>query len=180
MALKATIFKANISICDMDRNYYDTLNLTIARHPSETDKRMMVRILAFIIHAHEQLQFTKGLSSDEEPEIWQIDYSEQIQLWIELGQIDEKRIKKGCNRSEKVAIYTYGSSVENWWNKIKSKASSYKNLDVYQVSENTTDQLCDLVSRTMELQCTIDTGQIWLSNQSDSVHIEMNTLQQFD
>ncbi len=112
MALKATIYKATIHLSDMDRNYYDTLQLTVAQHPSETDQRMMLRMIAFVLNAHEDLQFGKGVSAEDEATIWQINYSEVIELWIELGQIDEKRIKKACNRSEQVKLYCYGRSVE--------------------------------------------------------------------
>jgi len=106
MALKATINKATIHLSDMDRNYYDTLNLTIAQHPSETDTRMMIRLIAFILNANEHLQFGKGVSDEDEAAIWQINYSEEIELWIELGQLDEKRIKKACNRAQKVKLIT--------------------------------------------------------------------------
>lgn len=176
MALKATINKAIISLSDMDRHYYQTLNLIIAQHPSETDRRMMVRILAFILNAHEDLAFTKGLSSDEEPEIWQKDYSEQIQLWIELGQIDEKRIKKGCNKAQKMRLYSYGSSVDVWWSKIQNKLHDHKNLNIYKIDEQTCEQLEQLAGRSMNLQCSIDSGQIWLSNDETTVHIELATL----
>lgn len=176
MALKATINKATISLSDMDRNYYQTLNLTIAQHPSETDRRMMVRILAYLLNAHEDLTFTKGLSNDDEPEIWQKDYSDQIQLWIELGQIDEKRIKKGCNKAQQVRLYSYGSSVDVWWSKIKNKIYDFKNLNVYKIDESTCEQLIKLAERNMNLQCSIDSGQIWLGNNETTVHIVPVTL----
>lgn len=105
MALKATIFKAEISISDMDRHYYQEHPLTIAQHPSETNERMMVRLLAFALNADERLEFTKGLSADDEPELWNKNYSDEIELWIELGQPDEKRIRKACGRSRQVIIY---------------------------------------------------------------------------
>src|SRR5690242_18259904 len=105
MALKATIFKADLNIADMDRDYYGDHALTIARHPSETDERMMVRVFAFARHAHERLQFTKGLSADDEPDLWQKSLSDEIELWIDVGQPDEKRVRKACNRSQRVALY---------------------------------------------------------------------------
>ena len=110
MALKATIYKANIHLADMDREYYDTINLTIAQHPSETDQRMMVRLISFILNAHQDLQFGKGLSDEEEAVIWQVNYSSVIDLWIELGQIDSKRIKKACSRAKSVKSRPFFSS----------------------------------------------------------------------
>lgn len=176
MAQKATIYKATISLSDMDRHYYDTLNITIAQHPSETDRRMMVRILAYILNAAQDLQFCKGLSDDDEPEIWLKDYSEQIHLWIELGQIDEKRIKKGCTRAKEMRLYSYGAVADVWWKKIQNKLSSFSNLTVYKIDEQTCDQLTSLVDRTMDLQCSIDSGQIWLGDHDTTVQIDLETL----
>lgn len=172
MALKATIYKANIQLSDMDRHYYDSISLTIARHPSETEQRLMVRLLAYVLNAEERLQFAKGLNEDDEPEIWLKSYAEEIEHWIELGQIDEKRIKKACSRSKKVTVFAYGSSVDTWWSKIQSKLTSFKNLNVYAISEDTSDQLLGLLTRSMELQCSIDSGQAWLGNEQKTVLIE--------
>jgi len=131
MALKSTIFKADLQIADMDRQYYDGHGLTIARHPSETDERMMVRILAFVLHAHEALSFGKGLSTDDEPDLWQKDLTGAIELWIDVGQPDEKRIMKACGRSNQVMIYSYSSMSNIWWNQIASKVDRAKNLSVF-------------------------------------------------
>lgn len=176
MALKATINKATIHLSDMDRNYYDTLNLTIAQHPSETDRRMMVRLLAFILNANENLQFGKGVSDEDEAAIWQINYSEVIELWIELGQLDEKRIKKACNRSEKVKVYCYGSSSDTWWAQSESKLSQFSKLSVEQFSDETTEALAALISRSMEFQVSIQDGQLWLTSGDDTLLIETTKL----
>ena len=101
MALKATIYKANIELADMDRNYYDSFQLTIAQHPSETEQRLMVRLIAYILNAHPDLKFGKGLSDEDEASIWQINYSSEINVWVELGQPDKKRLKKACNQAKK-------------------------------------------------------------------------------
>jgi hypothetical protein len=122
MALKATIYKAAVNIADMDRNFFQDCNLTLARHPSETEQRMMLRLLAWICHADERLMFTKGLSADDEPEIWLHNYHNGIDLWIELGLPDEKRLKKACNQASLVILYTYGDRAASvWWQQIKSK-----------------------------------------------------------
>ena len=176
MALKATIYKATIHLSDMDRNYYDTLQLTIAQHPSETDKRMMVRLIAFVLNAHQDLQFGKGVSDEDEAAIWQINYSEEIKLWIELGQIDEKRIKKACNRSKQVKLYCYGRGVEPWWKQIASKLEQFDTLSIEQFSETTIDALTKLINRTMEFQCSIQDGQLWLTAGDDTLLIETTVL----
>ncbi|MCP3669955.1 MAG: YaeQ family protein, partial [Gammaproteobacteria bacterium] len=105
MALKATIFKTEIQVTDMDRNHYQNYAFTIARHPSETDERMLARLLAFSMHAEESLTFTKGLSTDDEPDLWQKSLSGEIELWIDLGQPDEKRIRRACGRARQVVVF---------------------------------------------------------------------------
>ena len=176
MALKATIFKADISITDMDRNYYNDHNLTIARHPSENDARMMLRIIAFIVNAHERLQFTKGLSDDDEPDLWQKSFSDDIELWIELGQPSEQRIKKGCNQSQQMLIYSYAdNSFDAWWRKESNKLHMRKNLSVFTVPEELAATLENAVQRSMQIQVTIQDGQIWLtiegSDSAESIEV---------
>lgn len=172
MATKATIFKADLQIADMDRNYYQTHALTIARHPSETDERMMVRLLAFARHAHESLAFSKGLSTEDEPDLWQKDLTGDIELWIDLGQPEEKRIRRACGRARQVIIYTYsGNSADIWWNKIRGSLDRLKNLTVFNLPADTVQALAGLAQRGMQLQCTIQDGQIWLADQSASVQV---------
>ncbi|TNE76492.1 MAG: YaeQ family protein, partial [Gammaproteobacteria bacterium] len=129
MALKATVFKAELAVSDMDRGYYQSHALTIARHPSETDERMMVRLLAFALNASEDLQFTRGLSTDDEPDLWQKNLQGDITLWIEVGLPDERRIRKACNRAEQVIIYAYGArTAPVWWNNIRDALTRFDNL----------------------------------------------------
>lgn len=170
MALKATIFKADISITDMDRNYYNDHNLTIARHPSENDERMMLRIIAFIANAHERLQFTKGLSDDDVPDLWQKSFSDEIEVWIELGQPSEQRIKKGCNQSQQMMIYSYAdNSFDAWWRKEKTKLQTRKNLSVFTLPEALAATLAHAVQRSMQIQVTIQDGQMWLTIEGPDV-----------
>jgi uncharacterized protein YaeQ len=179
MALKATIFKADLQIADMDRNYYGNPTLTIARHPSETDERMMIRVLAFALHAHEALSFGKGLSSDDEPDLWQKDLTGAIELWIEVGQPDEKRLLKACGRSAQVIVYSYSGTNNVWWNQIGSKVERAKNLCVINVPSSSSLALAKLAQRTMQLQCTIQDGQIWMSGGDETVPIELSMLKPF-
>jgi uncharacterized protein YaeQ len=173
MALKSTIFKADLQIADMDRQYYDGHGLTIARHPSETDERMMVRILAFVLHAHAALTFGKGLSTDDEPDLWQKDLTGAIELWIDVGQPDEKRIMKACGRSNQVVIYSYSSMSNIWWNHINSKLERAKNLSVFNLPAATSQALAKLAQRNMQLQCTIQDGQVWINGEGESIQIDL-------
>lgn len=174
MALKATIFKADLQISDMDRHYYADHALTIARHPSETDERMMMRLLAFALHAHEALAFGKGLSTEDEPDLWRKDLTGAIELWIEVGQPDDKRILKACGRAAQVVVYCYSSASGVWWNQTGSRVERAKNLRVVNVPSSASVALAALAARTMRLQCMIQDGQVWFSGGDQTVQIEMS------
>lgn len=176
MALKATIFKAELQISDMDRHYYATHALTIARHPSETDERMMMRVLAFARHAQETLAFGKGLSADDEPDLWQKDLTGAIDLWIDVGQPDEKRIMKAAGRAAQVAIYCYSSHSQIWWEQVVRKIERARNVAVYQIAPATSQALALLTQRTMQLQCTIQDGEIWIGAGDEPLHAVLRTL----
>lgn len=172
MALKATVFKAELAIADMDRHYYHTHALTLARHPSETDERMMVRLLAFALNASESLTFTKGLSTDDEPDLWQRDLGDDIDLWIELGQQDEKRIRKACSRAKAVIIYTYsGNAAEIWWQQNRHLLDRFDKLEVVALSSDACRQLVTLAQRSMRLQCTIEDGVVWIGDVEQMVEV---------
>lgn len=173
MALTSTIFKARLQIADMDRHYYADHALTIAQHPSETKQRMMLRILAFCIHANDTLALTKGLSTTDEPDLWEVGLDGQIEHWVDLGQPDEKRIRKACGRASRVTIYTYRErSTLEWWKQAENKLTRFTNLAVVGISDESLQQLEMLVQRTLKLQCSIQDGEIWLSDDDNSVHIQ--------
>jgi uncharacterized protein YaeQ len=177
MALKATIFKATLNIADMDRHYYGDHQMTVARHPSETDDRMMIRLLAFVQNADEHLAFTKGISTDDEPDLWQKSLSDEIELWIELGLPDESRLRKACNRAQRVILYTYGGrAVPLWWEKIQSKISRFNNLTIIDLPPESTEALAGLADRNMSLQCTIQDGEISVGNETALVTISPQQL----
>ncbi len=179
MATKATIYKANLQIVDLDRNYYHDHSTTLARHPSETDERMMVRLLAFVQHASEDLTFTRGLSTSDEPDLWQKDLTGAIELWIELGQPDEKRIRKACGRAQQVWIYSYsGRSAEIWWEQIGPALGKLKNLTVNNIPPETSQSLAQLAQRNMQLQYTIQDGQTWVTDNASSVQVDIARWQQ--
>lgn len=172
MAIKSTIFKADIQITDMDRHYYQDHSLTLARHPSENDERMMLRILTFALHAGETIGFTKGLSAENEPELWQKSLSDEIEIWIDLGQPDEKRIRKACGRAKEVFIYTYNyRSALTWWEQVRNKLSRFDNLSVIVIPDQALQAMGTLAKRTMQLQYMIQDGEILLSNGEQSVTI---------
>ena len=172
MAIKPTIFKAEIQITDMDRNYYEDHQLTMARHPSENDERLMVRLLAFALNASESLQFCKGLSTEDEPDLWQKSLSDEIEVWIDLGQPDEKRIRKACGRSRQVLIYTYQhNSAAAWWEQNKNKFERFNNLSVINFADQAVSSLGQLAARSMRLQCTIQDGQLWFGNGEQSLEL---------
>ncbi|MEH6548928.1 MAG: YaeQ family protein [Pseudomonadales bacterium] len=177
MALKATIFKADVDIADIDHGYYQSHSLTVARHPSETDERMMVRILAFALNAAEEPAFTRGISNDDEPDLWHKDLSGTIVHWIETGLPDAKRIRKACNQSQKVTIYAYGRrSLESWWQQNEKELKRYKNLRIISLLPDHSEALTTLVTRTMKLQCTMQDDGIWLTNGTDSVEVSPHVL----
>lgn len=172
MALKATICKAVLQIADMDRSYYGEHALTVARHPSETDERMMVRLLAFALNAHEHLAFGKGLSETEEPDLWQKDLTGAIEHWIEVGQPDEKRLLRACGRSGRVTVYAYGNRAGLWWGPLADELARAKNLAVWRIPAAASQSLEKLAARTMQLQCTVQEGQLWFSNAEQTLQIE--------
>ncbi|WP_097459238.1 YaeQ family protein [Mangrovitalea sediminis] len=177
MALKATVFKAALQIADMDRHFYQDFNLTLARHPSETDERMMLRLLAFARHASEALQFTKGLSTDDEPDLWEKDLSGDIALWIDLGLPDESRVRKACARSRQVWLYTYGGRAASlWWQKNGSRLARFDNLHVVNIPAEVSSALAALAERTMQLQCNIQDGQLWIGDGTQTVTVEPESL----
>lgn len=174
MALGATIFKAELRISDMDRNYYRDHALTIARHPSETDERMMVRVLAFALHANDALAFGKGLDADDEPDLWQKDLTGAIDVWIDVGQPDEKRVRRACGRAARVFIYAYGDRVvDKWWDRARGGLEHVSNLKVMKLSSASSQAAARLAERTMRLDCTIQDGQIWLADATQTVEVAL-------
>ena len=173
MAIKATIFKANLQIADMERHYYHDHALTLARHPSETDERMMVRLLAFALHAHEYLEFGQGMTADDEADLWQKDLTGAIELWIDVGMPDEKLIRKACGRARQVVVYCYGGrTAEMWFAQNSSQFARQKNLAVINLPQESTRAMAALAQRSMQLQCTIQDGQVWLGDGRESVMVE--------
>ena len=175
MALKATVFRAELQVSDMDRHYYATHALTLARHPSETDERLMVRLLAFALFADERLEFGRGLGSDDEPDLWLKSRSGEIELWIDLGQPDDSRIRKACGRSGQVVVINYGGRASDiWWDKVSSSLARCGNLTVIDIAATTVAELAALADRGMRLQCMIQDGQAELYFEGTSVAVQQS------
>jgi uncharacterized protein YaeQ len=177
MASNATIFKAAVQISDMDRRYYGDHALTLARHPSETDERMMVRLLAFVLHAHETLSFGRGLSTEEEPALWRKDLTGTIDLWVEVGQPEEKTLRRACGRAKQVCIYTYGGrGADQWWEKHFMAFGRLNNLAVMNLPLEASRALTTLAQPSMQLECSIQEGQIWMADGVNTVHMVLTVL----
>lgn len=179
MATKATIYKALLNIANMDENYYNEHNLTLALHPSETELRLLSRVIAFILNANDDLVFCKGIDEDDEPDLWEKDLDGSIKLWIDLGQPDEKRIKKACGRSEKVIIYTYQENMAMpWFKQIENNLNRFKNLSVIHINIQEED-IEDFIQRSMNLQCNISDGELTLISDKKDLIISVKKLKAF-
>jgi uncharacterized protein YaeQ len=178
MAQKATVYKVDLDISDMDRSYYQSHHLTLALHPSETESRMMLRVLAFALNAQEALQFTRGLSADDEPDIWLKDLTGAIDLWIEVGLPDERRLRKACGRAKQVLVYAYGDrAVSVWWSKSAREFARLDNLRVFSIDDASLAALTALAGRGIHLSISIQDGDISISNGTDNVPVTVRSLQ---
>jgi uncharacterized protein YaeQ len=181
VALKSTVFKANLSIADIDHGYYADHALTLARHPSETDERMMIRLVALALNAHAlesvcggdgTLAFGAGLSDPDEPDVWLRDFTGQTRLWIEVGQPEDKPVAKACSRADAVRLYAFSHAADIWWRGIEGKLSRLDKLQVWRIPSATSQSLAALAERSMQLQATIQDGLLMLGNREQTIHVE--------
>ena len=176
MALKATIFKAELQVSDLDRGHFATHALTLARHPSETDERMMIRLLALALNVpaddhNGALEFAKDLWDVDEPSLWQKDLTGQIMQWIDIGQPDDKRLMKASPRTDKLVVYSFSSSTPIWWSGIATKLTRAANLEVWQIPADQSQALAGLAQRGMQLQVTVQDGHVWVGDGAQSIEI---------
>lgn len=181
MAIKSTIFKVNLQIADIDHSYYADHALTLARHPSETDERMMVRLVALALNAHQlqtvcngdgALAFGAGLSDPDEPDVWLRDFTGQTRLWIEVGQPEDKPILKACGKADQVMVYAFASAADVWWKGIQTKLTRPQNLAVWRLPTEAAPQLAALAERSMQFQATLLEGVLTFSNAQHNVSLE--------
>ena len=172
MALKSTIFKVELQISDLDRSYFRTHTLTLARHPSETDERMMMRVIAFALSADNALEFGRGLSTDDEPDLWRRDLTGEVVDWIEVGLPDERRLRRACGRAKQVLVLTYGGRVaQTWWEQNQAQLRKQAKLAVIDLPAEATHTLAARVARTMRVSCTIQDGELWLDVDDATLHV---------
>ncbi len=177
MAIKATVHKAGLQIADLDRHYYADHQLTLAQHPSETEERMMVRLIAFALYADEALLFGQGISTDDEPDLWQKDLTGAILRWIAVGLPDERIIRKAAGRAAQVVVISYGRTADLWWNENRVRLSRLENLTALKLPADATQALAKLAARTMQLQCTLQEGCLMVTSGSSVVQFETVVLQ---
>lgn len=182
MALKSTIFKAALAVADIDHGYYADHALTLARHPSETDERMMIRLVALALNAYKlqdvcqgdgTLAFGAGLSNVDEPDVWLRDFTGETKLWIEVGQPEDKPIVKACGKSDEVIVYCFNHAAEIWWRGIENKLTRPQNLSVYRVPTEASHALAALAQRSMQLQATIQENTLTLGDGTRSIDVEL-------
>ncbi len=176
MALKATIYKAQVRLSDLDRNVYGEHSVTIARHPSETDERLLVRLLAFALNAPvdpdaEKLEFAKDLWDADEPSLWQKDAAGRITHWIEVGHPDERRLLRTSARVDRITVFAYGTAAPAWWKGLETRLTRLQNLSVWQIPSGQSQALAALAQRTMQLQLTVQDGAIWVDDGTRSVEV---------
>lgn len=176
MALKSTIYKADLSVADLDRNVYADFPLTLALHPSETEERLMVRVVAFALFADEYLASGPGISTPEEPDLWQRDLTGRIERWIEIGLPDDKHIARASGRADEVVVVAYGRGVDMWWKGIESKLTRFPKLSVLRIADNTCKELTAMAHRNMKLAATIQEGHVLLAADAGSVDVAIETL----
>lgn len=173
MALRSVVYRLDLQVADLDRAHYADHPLTVARHPSETAERMMMRVLAFALHAGPGLEFGRGLSTADEPDLWRRDATGAIELWIDVGLPDERRIRKACARAARVVVLAYGGQrAQLWWSQQREALARHDNLDVFAVPPHESEALAGLAQRTMRATCTIQEGQAWLASEAGSVCVE--------
>jgi len=176
VALKPTIYKFNIALSDMERDYYDTLNLTVAQHPSETLERMMSRVLAYCLNAQENLVFTKGLSAVDEPDIWARTLDDQLLLWIDVGEPDVERIRKASRLAQDIKVYSFNSKSAVWWSQSQEKYSAVA-VSVVQFPWESIQALAGLVKRTMDMSVTISGDSAYIAAETGECEVSWLLLQ---
>lgn len=181
MALKSTIYKATLQLSDMDRQVYGNYPLTLALNPSETEERLMVRVLAFALNVpaddkHGNLTLAKGLSDADEPDLWHKDLTDDLLHWIELGQPDERRMSKACGRARRVSIYAFAGSTPIWFAGLQTKITRLRNLTIWQIPAEQSMALAAMCQRAMQLQVTVQDGQVWISDERTAVEVQPQAL----
>lgn len=176
MALKPTIYKLKVALSDLDREVYETLNLTIACHPSETLERMMVRVMAFCFNAQDQLVFCKGLSDTEEPDLWLHSLDGNLELWIDVGEPATDRIKKATRVASAVKVYCFNNKASTWWELNRSSLAGLS-VSIFQFQWNEIQTLAKMVDRTMDISITISDSSAYIATEEGECEVSLRLLQ---
>jgi uncharacterized protein YaeQ len=176
VAQKATVCKAELQIADIDRSLYADHLVTLARHPSETDERMMIRLLAFALNVPSDdrggaLEFAKGMWEPEEPELWQKDLTGRLLHWIEVGQPEERRLVKASGRADKVSVYAFSHGAPAWWASLGSRVGRGGNVEAWLIPFEQSRELATLAQRGMKLQVNRQDGVVFIADGERSVEI---------
>ncbi|EPJ48926.1 MAG: hypothetical protein OFPII_04020 [Osedax symbiont Rs1] len=176
MALKPTLYKIDLQLVDTDRDIYDSCKFTLTQHPSETSTRMMVRLMVYALNYHSDLQFTRGLSSQDEPDLWQISPSLEVESWIEVGQASAERMRKGVSRSPRVTLYAYGSETDIWWQKNQAAFQALPHISVYKFDAKQVAKLADFVARKMQITISISDGELYINMAEKDLSLSLTKL----
>jgi len=181
MALKSTVYKATLQIADIDHGYYADHGLTLARHPSETDERMMVRLCALALIAHQlqdlcsgdgTLTFGAGLSDPDDPDVSLTDFTGRKRVWVEVGQPEDKPLAKACHQADQVVVYCFHHAAQVWWKSIENKIARLDKAEVWHIPSGTAQEISRLAQRSMQLQATIQEGVLMLGDGKSTVDVE--------
>ncbi|WP_293266559.1 YaeQ family protein [Neptunomonas sp.] len=176
MAHKPTIYKVELQLVDMNRDIYTSCKLTLAQHPSETLERMMIRLMVFGLNYHEDLQFSRGLSATDEPDIWECSLDGQVNHWIEVGQATPERIRKAISRSPKISLYAFGREADIWWARAQDAFRDLPRVDVWQFNAEESAKLSDLIERTVSITMTITGAEIFLNKDEKQLSLGFKQL----
>lgn len=176
MAEKASVYKAGIQLADMDRQVYGDYSLILALHPSETHERLLVRILAFCYRAAENLTFTRGLSSVDEPDLWRKHDDGRILEWIEVGQPSLERLKKASSQAESVRVFAYGKGMDIWWKNNAAAMTALPKVSLHAFASDELRPLCDAMQKNMQGSVTITEAMAYVTLQDITASLTLQPL----
>lgn len=153
MALSATVYHLEIALSDVDRNVYETLDLRVARHPSESMRYFLTRTLAYCLSYEEGIAFSKGgLSQTDEPPVAVRDLTGVLLAWIDVGAPSAERLHKASKAARRVALFTSTD-----WTMLRREASTrvihkLEDIEVWHV----TPAFLDAVEAKLERRSTLE------------------------
>lgn len=177
MAKGSRIYKVKLFISDIDRNCYEQLELTVAQHPSESDERLLARLLAFGLEYESGLAFGGGVSSTDQAPIWLRNDYEEVQHWIEIGQPDPDRLAKLNKRQPRLTLYTYGANAHRWWHQHSPNLSKLQRLKAVQLDYDALQTLVSAMTSGFELQLNRQDEVLYLGLNDQQAEMQLAFLQ---